>query len=133
MFDGHFRVAGEASVTKLLVVDDEPDYPHFLKIILSAEGFKVETASSGTEALDTARRFMPDVLISDWKLNGKYTGLDIANALRQANPRLETILITGYTSLELQTRVNGHPHTHFLAKPFEPYEIIALTQSVLSG
>ncbi|MBN1909256.1 MAG: response regulator [Pirellulales bacterium] len=113
-------------MVRVLVVDDEPDYPRLLDIILSKEGFEVRTAASGAEALEVGGRFAADVLIVDWMLDGAEDGLRIARELRSQHPTLQTILITGYPSLDLESQVNQEPATRFLAKPFAPADLIAL-------
>jgi len=115
-------------MVRVLVVDDEPDYPRLLNIILSKEGFEVATAESASEALNVGAHFAPEVLIVDWMLNGTEDGLWIAEALRQEYPALQTILITGYPSLELEAQVKRLPATRFLAKPFTPADLIELVR-----
>ncbi|MBN2022465.1 MAG: response regulator [Pirellulales bacterium] len=120
-------------MVRVLVVDDEPDYPRLLSIILSKEGFEVATATDASEALEVGSRFDPEVLIVDWMLNGTEDGLWIAEALRQKYPLLQTILITGYPSTELEARVERLPAMRFLAKPFTPADLIGLVREASDG
>ncbi|MBN1588727.1 MAG: response regulator [Pirellulales bacterium] len=113
---------------KVLVVDDEPDYPQLLSIILTKEGFDVKTAADGNEAREVAEAFVPDVLVVDWMLQGSEDGLQVAEHLTEMNPTLRTILITGYPSLDLETRVEQIPSAQFLSKPFTPAHLIDLVR-----
>ena len=110
----------------VLVVDDEPDYPQLLSIILTKEGFDVKTAAGGEEARQIAEQFMPDVLVVDWMLEGSDDGFQVAEALERLNPNLKTVLITGYPSLALEKRVKQLRSAQFLTKPFTPSHLVEL-------
>lgn len=111
---------------KVLVVDDEPDYPQLLRIILTKEGFEVRTAASGEDACAIATTFLPDVLVIDWMLEGSPDGLKVAETIGQINPRVQTILITGYPSVSLESRVEQIPSVRFLTKPFTPSRLVEM-------
>ena len=115
-------------MAKVLVVDDEPDYPELLSIILTKEGFDVRTASVDEEARQVVESFVPDVLVVDWMLEGSEDGLHVSEAVRQRNPKLQTVLITGYPSLALENRVEQIPSVHFLTKPFTPSHLVDLVR-----
>jgi DNA-binding NtrC family response regulator len=115
-------------VVRILVVDDEADYPHLLSIILGKEGFDVQTACTGAEAVRVVARFVPDVLIVDWMLEPANNGLDVAKTIEERNPKLQTILITGYPSASLESRVQQLPNVEFLAKPFTPADLVAMVR-----
>ncbi len=84
-------------MARILVVDDEAGYQSSLRAILTAEGYEVETAGSGRDAIEASQQSRPDVLIADWKLKDRLSGLDVARALRATSPRLPMIIITGYS------------------------------------
>jgi CheY-like chemotaxis protein len=116
-------------VTRVLVVDDEVDYPRLLSIILGKEGFDVQTAATGAEAMQVVEHFLPDVLIVDWMLEAADNGLDVAKAIEARNPNLRTILITGYPSPSLEARIEQVPNVEFLAKPFAPSDLVAMVRA----
>ena len=113
-------------MTRVLVVDDEPDYPQLLSIILSKEGFDVKTAAEGREACEIAEQFVPDVLVIDWILDGAEDGLDVIKTIRGFNASLQAVLITGYPSATLESRVANIPSVRFLTKPFTPSRLVEL-------
>lgn len=117
------------SMVRVLVVDDEPDYPELLSIILGAEGFDVQTATTGAEAMRVVEHFVPDVLIVDWMLEASDSGLDVAKAIESRNPNLRTILITGYPSPSLEARIDQLPNVELLAKPFTPADLVAMVRA----
>lgn len=106
-------------MAKVLVVDDEPMYRENLQEVISEQGHDVETAQDGRSAIEVAERFCPDVLIVDWMLQNDLSGLEVSESLRESNPRLTTIIITGYPAQELRTRAEKSGVFAFLEKPFE--------------
>ncbi|BAI62653.1 putative response regulator [Methanocella paludicola SANAE] len=52
-------------MTKIMVVDDEPDLLEVVKLILESDGYQVVTANSGQEALDKIEKEMPDLVLLD--------------------------------------------------------------------
>ena len=105
-------------MAKVLIVDDEPMYRENLEEVISDEGHDVETADNGRNAIATCKRFCPDVLIVDWMLQNALSGMDVAGSLRVSNPRLTTIIITGYPSQELRVQAEKSGVFAFLEKPF---------------
>ncbi len=110
-------------MVKVLVVDDEPMYRKNLQGVIFDEGHDVEVAVNGDNAIEIAERFCPDVLIVDWMLQNDLCGLDVAETLRGLNPRLATIIITGYPSQELRIQADAFKVFAFLEKPFELDEL----------
>ena len=100
------------------IVDDDPVCLQHLGLILAAEGYEVETAPTGERAIDLGRQSCPDVLLVDWKLKDRLDGLDVANALRAINPRLVTIIMTGYSAAHLAAEAHDAENVRVLEKPF---------------
>jgi DNA-binding response OmpR family regulator len=67
---------------RILIVEDEPDMRNLLKEIFEDRGFKVETVSSGSRALQVVLEFLPDLVVLDIMLPGM-SGLDICAKMRQ--------------------------------------------------
>lgn len=105
-------------MARVLVADDEPTYREILKEVISEQGHDVEVAVDGHDAIKIAERFCPDVLIVDWMLQNNLCGLEVSESLRKLNPRLTTIIITGYPAQELRTRAEQAKVFAFLEKPF---------------
>jgi len=112
-------------MTKILIVDDERACRESLRLLLSLENFDVETAADGREALQIGSSFTPDVLIVDWLLGERRDGLKLAEAIRQLNPNVEAIVVSGYLSDDLEAEIERLPSTQYLAKPFRPEELMA--------
>ncbi len=106
-------------MAKVLVVDDEPMYRENLQEVISDEGHDVEVAVNGHNAIEIGERFCPDVLIVDWMLQNDLSGLDVSESLRESNPRLTTIIITGFPAQKLRLQAEESKVFAFLEKPFE--------------
>lgn len=116
----------DLSAVKVLVVDDEETYRRRLRLFLRQRGATVRTAIDAHRALTLVKQFHPDVLIVDWMLMNSVDGLELSDTLRASNPALQTIVITGYLSAELEERVRQVPNTCCLSKPFQTTELMEL-------
>lgn len=112
-------------MVKVLVVDDHPGCLDSLRLLLESEGFEVQTAQDGPQALSIAARFQPDVLVVDWRLGPPLDGIDVAEALQTMNPAPQTIVISGHSAAESDPRIKVPPIVGFLAKPFRSSELLA--------
>lgn len=118
-------------MTQVLVVDGERAYRDSINMILSREGYLVKTASHGGEALGLIQDSVPDVLVIDPLLRRGMDGLDVAESLRQTNPRLQTLLITAYPTPQLLSRVEALPATECLGKPFRLQDLVAAVEQAV--
>ena len=103
---------------RLLVIDDEEEVRDVLEFILSREGFEVLTASSGMMALELAREHPFDLAITDIRMPGM-NGLETLTALKQIDPLLEVIVLTGYASEQTASECVKLGAYGYLRKPFE--------------
>ena len=112
-------------MTKVLIVEDDAVCRESLGALLLLNGFDVESAADGREAVELARRFPPDLLIVDIALGGEFDGVQVAEALQAARPQMQTIVITGYANAELQARMQRSPSMQCLTKPVAPGELVS--------
>ena len=71
---------------RILIADDEPAIATSLEFLLNRDGYRTKIASDGEEAMMSARKFMPDLIVLDLMLP-RLSGLEVCRALR-ADPRL---------------------------------------------
>ncbi|MEK7993467.1 MAG: response regulator transcription factor [Planctomycetota bacterium] len=116
----------------ILVVDDEEDVLELVRYNLDRSGYRVETASSGEEALEKARRKLPDLVILDLMLPGM-DGLEVCKKLKNdvKTEGLPIIVLTAkgeetdvVTGLELGA-------DDYVTKPFSPKVLIARVRRIL--
>jgi len=120
-------------MTRLLVVDDRQESLYMLQVLLSANGFEVELASNGAEALERARRAPPDLIISDI-LMPVMDGFALCRA-RKEDERLKDIPFVFYTAAYTGPKDEDFGLSlgaaRFIAKPVEPDKLLTLVQETI--
>lgn len=118
---------------RLLVVDDEPNLLLAVAACLKAAGYEVSTARSGREALLQLAEAVPDLVVSDIRMP-VMDGYQLARQLR-GSPRTALVPIVFLTAKdETVDRIEGFRAgiDAYLTKPFEPEELIAVINGILS-
>lgn len=117
---------------RVLVVEDESDIAALIAYQLTREGFRVETASNGDQALSSIGREIPDLLILDRMLPG-VSGDEVLKSLRTgtATRSLPVLILTA--KREQEDRISGLElgADDYLTKPFSPRELVLRVQSIL--
>ncbi len=115
---------------RVLVVDDNKVIRQLIRVNLELEGFEVVTAADGVEALDIVHRVCPDVVTLDVVMP-RLDGLRTAARLRE-DPRtahLPIAIISACTQHEGESGFAAGIDA-FLAKPFEPAELVRLVRQL---
>jgi two-component system response regulator RegX3 len=113
----------------ILVVDDEASYRDALSVALSAEGFSVETAADGVEALEKFERTRPAVILLDVMLP-RVSGIDVCRQIR-ATSRVPIIMVTAKGS-EIDAVVGLEVGADdYVAKPFRLRELVARVRAAI--
>jgi DNA-binding NarL/FixJ family response regulator len=118
---------------RLLLVDDEPNLLRAVAACLRGEGYEVDTARSGEEALVHVAQRLPDLIVSDIRMP-HMDGYAFARQLR-GNPRTGLIPIVFLTAKdESAERIAGIRSgvDAYLTKPFEPDELLAVIGNILA-
>lgn len=111
-------MAGE----RVLIVDDENDILELCKRILTARGYKVQTACTGHDALALAQQIHFDLLLTDIKMP-EINGLEIARTLKASDPGVICIAMTGYGTIDMVLEALKLGIDEFILKPFTPEEL----------
>ena len=118
---------------RLLIVDDDPNLLRAVAACLRGEGYEVDTARSGDEALIHIAQRLPDLIVSDIRMP-RMDGYALARQLR-GNPRTDLIPVIFLTAMdESSERIAGIRSgvDAYLTKPFEPDELIAVIGNILT-
>lgn len=108
---------------KILLVDDEPSILMTLEMVLEAEGFEVQTASSGTAAKTALSQDAFDVVLTDLSLETPSTGYDVVRVAKQHLAKPATLVVSGFPDLLCNWESEGADAA--LQKPTEVPELIA--------
>ncbi len=117
---------------RILVVDDEPDITALVAYHLAKAGYRVSTASSGPEALRSARDERPDLIVLDLMLPGT-SGYDVLAELRKREETRDVGVILLTARRDEPDRIRGLSlgADDYLTKPFSPAELTLRVQAVL--
>ena len=120
-------------MTKILVVDDEPDIVFLIGYYLKAIGYVVATAGSGTEAIEKAEREQPDLVILD-VLMPEMTGLQVCQELRRrpATSALRVILFSALAHGDDRSKGLAAGADDYISKPINLQELASRIQAVLN-
>ena len=120
-------------MTRLLIVDDKQENLYMLQVLLSTNGFQVELAANGAEALERACRVPPDMIISDI-LMPVMDGFALCRAWK-ADARLKPIPFVFYTATYTDPKDEEFALSlgaeRFIVKPVEPDKFLALLLSTI--
>lgn len=106
-----------ADISKVLVVDDDPNLTDLLVDTLSAIGYEPHSAGSAQEALNVLSSMRIDLVISDINMP-EMSGLELLQEIKKKNRRLPVMLITGIGSDGIKAQAYSKGADGFLAKPF---------------
>jgi len=114
---------------RILVVDDDPHILSFLKRGLVYEGYTVDTASSGTEALAQARENEPELVILDIMMPG-IDGIEVCKRFRQASA-VPILMLTAKGTVDDKVVGLDSGADDYLVKPFAFDELLARIRALL--
>jgi len=117
---------------RILVVEDEADIRELIRYNLAQEGFVIEEAADGLQALDRIARRLPDLVVLDLMLPGM-SGLEVCRKLRAA-PQTANLPILVATAKDTEVdRVLGLEMgaDDYVVKPFSPRELVARVKALL--
>jgi signal transduction histidine kinase len=109
---------------RVLVVDDETTVLATIEGMLELDGYQVDVASSGHEALELARGQFFDLVLTDLRLVD-FDGLEIVRELHLASPDSIAIVLTGYASLDTALKALREGAYDYLVKPCDALELRA--------
>ncbi len=118
------------SETRILIVDDEKSMREVLTIMLRKEGYAVQDAASGEEALDLLRQDGFSLMLTDLKMPGM-SGLELTERAKALDPGVVVITMTAFASLESAVEALRLGAYDYITKPFRVEEIAASIRRAL--
>ena len=117
-------------MTRVLVVEDEPNIAFALEVDLQTEGYQTTVVDSGTAALTVAKSATFDLILLDVMLPGR-DGFDVCRELRRSGIRTPIILLTAKTHDAEKIMGLDLGADDYVTKPFNPHELRARIRAVL--
>ena len=114
---------------RILVVDDELIVRDSLKEWLAEEGFSVDMAASGLEALDQLTKQSYQLMLLDIKMPGM-DGVEVLQKARESSPDLKVIMMTAYATVETAVEAMKIGALDYLVKPFDPEAMVPMVLGI---
>lgn len=130
-------------MSKILIVDDDPDIVLAVRMSLEAEGHEVIEAASGADGIEKIKSEEPDLIILDVMMETKTEGFQLALKLRSQDPSSEYIqyknipilmltAIHSTTPLKFEPDIDYLPVEIFVDKPIDPDDLVGKVGWLLS-
>jgi DNA-binding response OmpR family regulator len=123
---------GNAAVdmSHILLVEDEPSVANGLRLVLDDEGYRVDWAANGKEALEKFRGNGFNLVVADLRLPD-VNGMEVIKEIKAERPETEVVVITGYPSVETAVASAKMGVRDYLRKPFTDDEFKEAVQNAL--
>jgi two-component system, OmpR family, response regulator len=115
---------------RVLVVDDEPSIVDAVATAFLYEGYDVDRASTGREALETVIHSEPDLIVLDWMLPD-IEGIEVGRRLRARGFRTAVLFLTAKDATENKVEALRVGGDDYVTKPFSLAELVARAQAIL--
>ncbi|MCI0709785.1 MAG: response regulator transcription factor [Chloroflexi bacterium] len=115
---------------RLLIVDDEAIILRFLVRVLAREGYSIQTARNGQEALHLLRQQQFDLLLTDIKMDGP-DGVHLLQQAKALDPELAVVLLTGHATVDSAVAALRYGASNYLLKPARNEDILKAVAGAL--
>ena len=109
---------------RILVVDDDENIRKVLMRILEDEGYMVDTAKTGKEAVEKSRTKFYNLALIDIRLPDM-EGVELLTKIRDTTPKMRKIIITGYPTLKNAVEAVNKGADAYVMKPFDMKELLS--------
>ena len=117
---------------KILIVDDEPGLRFGVRDFLELQGFEIDEAESCQSAQQRFRTSRPDIVVADYLLPDG-TALDLLPRLKEIDPEIPLLILTGHGSIDLAVRAIKEGAEQFLTKPLELPALLVILERILEN
>jgi DNA-binding NtrC family response regulator len=118
---------------KILLVDDEPGMQRYIRTLLELDNYKVETASTGEEALDRLQKgLQPDLILLDVLMPG-IDGLQTLEKIRQLQANTKVVMLSCVSDTRKVVQAIRQGASDYLTKPFQKQELDSVIQQCLGS
>lgn len=115
---------------KILIIDDDLDLCTLLGRFLSKNGYEIDMAHSGSKGIAKFSAGKFDLVICDYRL-GDMEGIKVLTTLRQENPAIKVLMITGYSDIKTAVEVIKMGAFDYIVKPLIPDEVLSVLNKAI--
>jgi len=118
-----------SSTGKILVIDDDPDFVEYTRIVLESQGYQVQTAATTELAMQMMRKDRPDLVLLDVMMSYVLDGLNVTRQMRD-DPELRTVPVIMISAIVSREEAGIFPTDEylsvdaFLTKPIDPSDLL---------
>jgi two-component system NtrC family response regulator len=116
----------------ILIVDDEDAQRSILKGYLEKKGYKIYSASSGTEGIKIVQDNLIDIVLSDYKMPDK-TGLEVLESVKKINPEVSFVILTAYGTIENAVKAMRLGAFDYISKPVDLDELDLMIERIIEN
>jgi len=120
----------EKEKKSILIIDDDPDILMMLSLFLSEKGYAVDTAKTGAEAIEKSKAKIFNLALIDIVLPD-IQGTQLLIRLKDTEPRMRKIIITGYASLDNAVEALNLGADAYIMKPVDPKDLLKVIEEQL--
>ena len=119
-------------MSKILVVDDDPDFVLICRMILEAEGYQVLEAANGGQALESMHQEKPDLVLLDVMMSTTLEGVDMSKEM-EADPDLKDVPVVMVSSIGTSEYASEFPDERipidsWISKPIQPEVLLKMVR-----
>lgn len=118
------------SKASILVIDDDSEIRYSLERVLGANGYQVESASSGEEGIERAEKSQPPIVFLDNRMRGM-TGIETLQHLRSASPHSMVVLMTAFGTTQTAIEAMKFGAFDYIIKPFDIKKVLSLVTKAM--
>ena len=124
-------------MSKILVVDDDPDFVETTRIVLEQAGYAVVSAASGDECLQVVSKENPDLIILDVIMSSILDGLNVSQQLQEDPDHKDTpiVMVTSIANTDYAELFPTDEYVHidaFMTKPVQPDQLLSQVKRFLA-
>src|SRR5438045_8945979 len=122
-----------SDAAKILLVDDEPGMLRYIRTLLEVDEYKVETATTGEEALERVQKgLQPDLVLLDLLMPG-IDGLQTLEQLRELRPGVKVVMLSCVNDTRQVVQAMRLGAHNYLTKPFQKAELDAVIEQCVGA
>lgn len=115
---------------RILVVDDDVEILETLRDILESKGYEVDTAETGSKAIEKTHGSFYNLALLDIRLPDM-EGIELLTRMKETTPKMVKIMVTGYPSLQNAVEAVNKGADGYVVKPIKPEQLLAKVEEEL--